>query len=414
MSFDPTLKLDAPAVLGGTPVFPRTLPLVSPSVPTGEAVLRDIRSILESGTLTGGPYLRKLEGMAADYLGVRHCVAVSSCTSGLMLVLRAAGLGGDVVLPSFTFVATAHAAAWNGLRPVFADIDEETLTLSPEAVRRAIGVRTSAILATHVFGTPCDTQALTEVARESGLRLFFDAAHAFGSRRSGTSVGGFGDAEVFSLTPTKMLVAGEGGIIATDDDVLAERCRLGRNYGNAAGDYDSRLIGLNARMPEVQAAVALASFSGIEDRIERRGSLAGRYRALLGAIPGLSFPRVGPGDRSTYNYLSLLIDPDEYGLDADGLALALAPEGVETRRYFSPPVHEMRAYAWAAGTNGHVPVTDRVSARVLTLPLWTEMRESDVDGVAEAIARIRRCLERDGASFRAVLAGRPSDRGAST
>ena len=273
---------------------------------------RDVEAIVRSGLLTNGPFVRRLEVRAAAYLGVRHCVAVACCTAGLMLVLRVAELTGEVIVPSFTFAATAHAVDWNGLRPVFADVDPDTLTLAPASVERGIGLRTSAILATHVYGTPCDVEGLAALAEEHGLRLFFDAAHAFGSRHRGRMVGGFGDAEVFSLSPTKVLVAAEGGIIATDDDLLAERCRIGRDYGNP-GDYDCRFIGLNARMSELHAAVALASFEDLEERLRERTRLADAYRSALGSVPGVSFPIVPDGDRSTYKDLTVLIDPESFG-----------------------------------------------------------------------------------------------------
>jgi dTDP-4-amino-4,6-dideoxygalactose transaminase len=377
-----------PAILGGQPMFPEGLPLVWPSVPNAEALARDLRRILESRTLTNGSFVQELERRSAEYLGVRHCIAVGSCTAGLMLVLRAADVSGDVVVPSFTFAATAHAVAWNGLRPVFADIDQGTLTLSAEAARRVVGMRTSAILATHLYGTPCDVEGLGELAGSHGIRLFFDAAHAFGSRHGERPVGGFGDAEVFSLSPTKVLVAGEGGIIATDDDVLAERCRIGRNYGNP-GDYDCLFVGLNGRMSEIHAAMTLRSLEGLDARIDRRNELAARYRDALSDVPGIRFPAVTEGDRSTYKDFTVLVEPDELGLDADGLAEALAAEGVETRRYYAPPVHSMRAYRHLNGTNGHLPVTEWASRRALTLPLWSDMREEQTDRVAAAVVRIQ-------------------------
>lgn len=377
-----------PAMLGGDPAFPEGLALVRPSLPP-ESVLDDIRKILSGPVLTNGPYVRELEERAADYLGVRYCVAISSCTSGLMLVLRASDLTGDVVLPSFTFAATAHAVVWNGLRPVFADVDSNTLTLSPEAVLRASSVRTSAIIATHIYGTPCDAERLVETARVAGVRLFFDAAHAFGSRRHGTPVGGYGDAEVFSLSPTKVLVASEGGIIATNDEILAERCRVGRDYGNP-GDYDCRFVGLNARMSEVHAAIALGSLTELNERIGRRNALAGLYREALEEFPGISFPLVEEGDRSTYKDFTMLVDPDGFGLDAPGLQRALAAEGIESRRYYAPPVHLMEAYRSLAATNGSLPVTESASSRVLTLPMWSGMTARHVARVADAIGRIGR------------------------
>jgi len=379
---------DAPFRLADEAMSSKRIPLSRPAGIDPDAVAADVRKILASGILTNGPYVRRLEFETAERLGVSHCIAVSSCTSGLMLVLKAAGLSGDVVLPSFTFAATAHAVVWNGLRPVFADIDPATLTLSPAAAARAVGVRTSAILATHIYGTPCDIEGLVAVARSNGLRLFFDAAHAFGSRHMGTPVGGFGDAEIFSLSPTKLLVAAEGGIIATNDDMLAERCRIGRDYGNP-GDYDCRFVGLNARMSELHAAVGLSSLRTLDERIERRNRLAERYREALTHVPGITFPSVPDGDHSTYKDMTIQIDPDRFGLDATSLGMALSEEGIETRRYYSPPVHAMRAFQGHAGPNGSLSSTISASERVLTLPMWTGMTEDDVEIVSAAISGIR-------------------------
>jgi len=365
------------------------VPLTRPSVPDAKALAEEIVDVLESGTLTNGPRVKEFEARVAEYIGVKHCIAVASCTSGLMLVLRAADIRGDVVVPSFTFAATAHAVAWNGLTPLFADVDPRTLTLSPDAVRRALGVRTSAILATHTFGTPCDVEALDELARRHGLRLFFDAAHALGSHRNGVPVGGFGDAEVFSLSPTKVVIAGEGGIIATNDDVLADRCRIGRDYGNP-GDYNCQFVGLNGRMSEIHAAVAIASFRDVDEHVERRNELARRYREELSGVSGIDFPQVSDADRSTYKDFTILVDPDLFGVDADVLGRALAAVGIETRRYYSPPVHAMQAYRSIGGMNGHLPVTELVASRVLTLPMWSEMRPDQVTHVVDAMLRIRR------------------------
>jgi dTDP-4-amino-4,6-dideoxygalactose transaminase len=387
----PTPGARAPAIIGGDPLFAAGLPLARPSVPNVERIAADVGRILASGILTNGPHVRSLEESMERYLEVRHCVAVSSCTTGLMLLLRAADLSGDVVVPSFTFAATAHAVAWNGLRPVFADIDAETLTLSPIAVARAIGMRTSAILATHLYGAPSDIEGLTDLARHNGIRLFFDAAHAFGAKRGGKRVGGFGDAEVFSLSPTKPVVAGEGGIIATNDDKLAERCRIGRDYANP-GDYDCLFVGLNARMSEFHAAFALASMDDVDERIGHRNELAGRYHDALAAIPGLDFPRVAEGDLSTYKDFTILVDGEMFGLSPDGLAEALAAEGIETRRYYSPPVHRMRAYRSIAHADGALPVTDEAAERVLTLPMFDAMSDDAPALVAQAIIGIREHL----------------------
>jgi dTDP-4-amino-4,6-dideoxygalactose transaminase len=220
--------------------------------------------------------------------------------------------------------------------------------------------------------------------------VLFDAAHALGSRHDGAAVGGFGTAEVFSLTPTKVVVAGEGGIIATNDQDLADACRLVREYGNP-GDYDSRLVGLNARMSEVHAALALRSLVGLDERVTRRNALAGAYREALADVPGLSFPDVRTGDLSTYKDFTVLVDAEAFGIDAACLARALDAEGIETRRYYAPPVHLHRAYRGVP--TGPLPVTETVAGKVLTLPLWTDMPEATVALVADAVRRIRRYPE---------------------
>ena len=378
-----------PAMFGGTRLFPEGLAFARPAVPDPDEIMEGVRAILESRMLTNAGYVRELERAAAEYLGVRHCVAVSSCTTGLMLLLRAADLSGDVVLPSFTFVATAHAVAWNGLLPMFADVDPDTLTLSAEAARAVIGVRTSAILATHTFGTPCDTEGLEEVAHPNGIRLFYDAAHGFGSIHDGKHVGCYGDAEVFSLSPTKVLVAGEGGIIATNDDLLAERCRIGRDYANP-GDYDSRFVGLNGRMSEFHALIALHSLRDLDERIEQRNRIARRYVEEMRSIPGVSFPTVPDGDRSTFKDFTILVDPARFGMGGERLASALEAEGIATKRYYVPPVHLQRAYRSSPGATRKLPVTDAITGRVLTLPLWSEMSMYQVVGVAAAVRRIQR------------------------
>jgi dTDP-4-amino-4,6-dideoxygalactose transaminase len=387
ISSSASAAVEVPAIFGGRPAFPEPLPFVRPTVPDPESVIPAVREILSSRMLTNGRLVRQLESQASEYLGVEHCIAVSSCTAGLMLILRASDLSGDVITPSFTFVATTHAIAWNGLRPVFADVDPATLTLSAAAARRGIGVRTSAILATHTFGTPCDIEGLSEVAEDNGLLLFFDAAHAFGSRHGGRAVGRFGQAEVFSLSPTKVMVAGEGGLITTDDDALAERCRIGRDYANP-GDYDARFVGLNARMSEFHAAVALASLDGLDERIAGRNTLVTLYKEALGQIPGITFPSVPETDSSTYKDFTILCDPMGFGMDAQALGTALAAEGIETKRYYAPPVHAQLAYRGVAGTNVGLPVTDWAASSVLTLPLWSSMTESQLARVCEVVRRI--------------------------
>jgi FlaA1/EpsC-like NDP-sugar epimerase/dTDP-4-amino-4,6-dideoxygalactose transaminase len=371
-----------PAALGGTPAFAHGLRFVRPSRPPIEEVMRRLQPSYECGMLTNGPLVAELENRIAERIGVRHVVAVSSCTSGLMLVVQALTEGrGRVVMPSFTFSATAHAAAWNGCTPVFAECSRDTFQLDLAHTASVLD-GASALVATHVFGAPCDPRGVTRLAAEFDVPVMFDAAHALGAVAGGTPVGGFGAAEVFSLTPTKVLVAGEGGLVATNDDALAARIRIGRDYGNP-GNYDTQFVGLNARMSEFHAAMALESLRTFASSLERRGYLAGLYRTHLQEIPGIGFQEVPAGDVSTFKDFTITVDPEQFGLTRDALARALMAEGIDTRKYFDPPVHRQSAYRHLTAQS--LPVTDSVSDRVLSLPIFPDLRNEHVERVADRI-----------------------------
>lgn len=372
------------AVLGGDQQFPDGLPLTRVVVPDRDRLHQRLEDILDSGMLTSGPNVAELEQRVAEALDVPHVVAVASCTTGLMLTLQALDATGPVLMPSFTFAATAHAAAWAGGRPVFADVVSNSLTLDPDdAAARLAGM--SALMATHVYGTPCDVERIDKIAAAAGVPVVYDAAHALGSKRRGKPVGGFGTAEVFSLSPTKVAPAGEGGLVTTNDAGLAEQVRLARNYGNP-GDYDCRVAGLNARMSEFHAAVGLATLTELPQRVQRRNELVQVFVERLGGVPGIRVPEVDAADLSTYKDLTLVVDERQYGLDVPALNAVLAAEGVDCRRYFYPPVHRQRAYAHL-GTPEDLAVTDTLASRVLTLPLWTQMSDDTVRQLADLVLR---------------------------
>ena len=273
------------ALLGGDVAFPEGIPFVRPPAPTLERVTEILSDSWKRGSLTNGQLVAELERRTAEHLGVPHVVAVSSCTTGLMLALRALEITGPVVMPSFTFSASAHAVAWNGATPVFAECDPSSFQVAlDDLAPRLPGA--AAIVATHIFGAPCSPQAVDAIARAAGVPLVFDAAHAFGAVADGTPVGRFGDAEVFSLTPTKPLVAGEGGLVATTRDDVAYRVRIGRDYANP-GNYDTEFVGLNGRMSEMHAATALASLEGFAANQARRFEIVARYCDRLREIPGV-------------------------------------------------------------------------------------------------------------------------------
>jgi dTDP-4-amino-4,6-dideoxygalactose transaminase len=304
-----------------------------------------------------------------------------------MLTYQGLGLTGEVVVPSFTFMATVSAMIWAGLRPVFADVDVQTLTLDPTAAEAAITPNTSALVAIHNFGNPADIAALQTIARRHHLKLIFDAAHGFGTLYQGLPVGPQGDAQIYSLSPTKLLIAGEGGIVATNDHDLAAKIRIGREYGNS-GNYDSAFAGFNARMPEFNALLCLRSLDMLEQAARHRNQIASLYMERLGTLPGIGFQQIRSGNRSSYKDFSITIDADAFGLSRDQLAAALAAENIDTRKYYDPPVHRQTAYRQFAPPAAQLPHTDWLAARSLSLPIWSHMEEAIVLGICQAIERL--------------------------
>jgi dTDP-4-amino-4,6-dideoxygalactose transaminase len=369
------------ALLGGAPAFPDGIPFVRPPAPDLARVAEILGPSWERGALTNGPLVAELERRAAEILQVPYVVAVSSCTTGLMLALRALEIDKPVVMPSFTFSASAHAVAWNGATPRFAECDPSSFQLSTaDAAARLDGA--GAVLATHMFGAPCSPKEVEDLARVAGVPVVFDAAHAFGAAHAGVPVGSFGDAEVFSLTPTKPLVAGEGGLVATTREDVAYRVRIGRDYANP-GDYDTQFVGLNGRMSEMHAATALASLAQYDANQARRFQLVDRYCAGLGAIDGIRVQTLTATDRSSWKDFTIAVDHERFGIGRDMLRRVLGAEGVDTRTYFDPPVHRQRSYRRVAAD---LPVTDDVSSRVLSLPVYPALGGQDVDRIVALIA----------------------------
>ncbi|MFE7580048.1 DegT/DnrJ/EryC1/StrS family aminotransferase [Streptomyces gardneri] len=393
------MKSSLPAALGGVPALESETPLARPTVNADPQLYETMHEILESGQLTNGAQVAAFEREVAEFLEVDHVVAVSNCTTGLLMVLRCLGLSGQVVLPSFTFIASGHVVLWNGLSPAFADVDRETFTVDPERVAAATGSETGAILATHTFGAPCDMDALERIADARGVPLIVDAAHGFGGRYpDGSRIGGRGIAEVFSLSPTKPFTTGEGGIIATRDASLARDLRTARNYGNP-GSYDSILLGLNGRLTEFSAIVGRRGLPHLPEWLERRRNLAMRYQDNLVDLPGVSFQRIAHGAVSVYKDLSIVVDPVLFGLERDQLAKALEAEGIPTRAYFDPPLHQQSVYQkYAAGAGnsawaGSLVNTEWLSARALTLPLYTDMAAAVLDQICDAVRRVHEHAE---------------------
>jgi len=377
-----------PAVLGGKPAFSKIFPFNQPTIPELGELTDQLKDIFSSKMITNAKYVREFEKNAAKYLGVKHAVAVSCCTSGLLLVLKALELKGEVIVPSFTFSATVQSLVWNNLKPVFVDCDPKSFNIDAKLVESLITPKTSAIMAVHIFGMPADVGALSKIAKMHGLKLIFDAAHGFGAKYDGKLVGGFGDAEIFSLSPTKILTAGEGGIVATNDDVLAGNIRIGRDYANQ-GDYNCQFAGLSARMAEFNAILGLKNLETIEEKVARRNEIADVYKENLKGLPGISFQETTPGSRCSYKDVSILIDPKKFGLTRDVLAQCLDKENIKTKKYYYPPVHHQKFITdMFKADESKLKVTNYVSQNILSLPILTHMKDKDITAICGAIRNI--------------------------
>lgn len=366
-----------------------TYPVISPTLPDPAELLDDIRAIFRCGRVTTGKHVAALEEETCARTGVKHAVAVSSGTSGLMLLIRALELpeGSEVITPSFTFAATSHALLWNSLRPVFCDSEPDSFTMDAWAAEQLITDRTSAIYPVCIFGVPGDIEAYQRLADEHHLALFFDSAQGLGSGYGGKAVANFGDGEVFSMSPTKVVTALEGGLVTTNNDTIAQRVRQMRDYGKAAGGEDMQWCGLSARMSEVNALVARWSLARIGTWIANRTRIMERYRVRLTQYPGLRFQRIPPDRVSCLNYTVILLDPSISRVTRDGLHEWLMQRGIQTKRYFYPALHNQTLYRQIAGARrSDLTVAERVASQSLALPMYSHMPLDEVDLICDHIA----------------------------
>lgn len=385
------------------------VPFMRPDLPVYDHVADSIRDTFASGVLTKGRALDLLEADAAQCVGAHDAVGVSSCTTGLMLVLRAleplrqrraacdaspcgAVSGGgetrdEVIVPSFIFLAAPAAIVWAGLRPVFVDVDPFTYTIDPRCVEQAISPRTAAVLACHTFGCPSDIGAITSIADATGVPVIVDAAHGFGATRDGRQVGREGLAQVFSMSPTKLVVAGEGGVVTTSCGCLAELIRTAREYGND-GHYDCRIAGVNGRLPEISAIVGRASLARLPEVAEQRRAAAEAYRLVLGDVPGVAFQEIPQRCSSSWKDYCIAIDPVVTGVTRDALRETLAARGIDTRAYYSPACHAMPAFRRYAPPEMSLPVTDRLAASLVALPMGKHVTPHTATLVAKEVRSI--------------------------
>ncbi len=367
-----------------------SIPIIRPTLPSVDRVTNIFRESYESGLVTLGRVVSSFERLACEYTGARNAVAVSSCTSGLILAYAAMGFpeASEVILPSFTFAATVQAVLWNRLTPVYVDCLPGTMTLDPDEVQKAISRRTAAICPVTIFGLPPELDELERISERHGIPLICDSAQGLGSRYKGRSVGGFGLCEVFSLSPTKVITAIEGGLITTDDSDLAEKLIRLRDYGKGPDGEDMVLNGLSARMSELHASVGLLSLENAENLVRSRMRLIAKYREATADFSGCRVQEF-PGDRSTSgNYFTLLIGPTAKA-DRDTVRMRLKEHNVESKRYFHPPVHCQTAFRELPHRIvGDLPNTMAAARESLALPLFSHMTEGQLDRVCNVLKAV--------------------------
>ncbi|MGC2166383.1 MAG: DegT/DnrJ/EryC1/StrS family aminotransferase [Gallionella sp.] len=380
------------AINGAEPAFEQQLHVGRPNIGSRENFRKLVDDIFEQRWLSNnGPMVQELERRVAEMHNVKHCVAMCNGTVALEIAIRALGLEGEVIVPSYTFIATAHALSWQAITPVFADIDPVTHNLDPAAVRRMITPRTTGIIGVHLWGRGAPVDELQAIADEHGLKLMFDAAHAFGCSYKGRMIGNFGTCEVLSFHATKFFNTFEGGAIVTNDDDLAETMRLMRNFGFVAMD---KVVhpGTNGKMIEVAAAMGLVNLAAIDDVIAANRLNHACYRKELSGLSGIGVIDYDESELNNYQYVVMEVGQD-CPISRDRIVEALHAENIRARKYFWPGCHNMQPYRDLYPHAGLLlPNTQQVADRVVVLPTGTTMD----DGMIKCVAAIIRVLVQDG------------------
>ncbi len=397
-------SLEDLAIFGGKPAFTEMLHVGRPNIGNRDRLMERINDLLDRKWLTNeGIYVQEFEKRTAEFIGVKHCIAMCNGTVALEIAIRAVGLKGEVIVPSFTFIATAHALQWQEITPVFCDIDPRTHQLNPYRVEAMITPRTTGIIGVHLWGRSCDVDALTDIAQRHDLDLMFDAAHAFGCSYKEHMIGSFGRAEVFSFHATKFFNTFEGGAVVTNDDDLAAKMRLMKNFGFAG--YDNVIyLGTNGKMSEVAAAMGLTSLESTEEFITLNYRNYIQYQEELSDLPGVYLLSFDRREKSNYQYIILDIDEACTQISRDQLLEILRAENVLARRYFYPGCHKMEPYRSYFPHSGLLlPETERLVQRVLSLPTGTAVGPEEIRNICQ----IMRLVIEHGPEVKERLASHP-------
>jgi len=371
---------------------PAPIYVTRPELPSLAEFIPDLQEIWDSKVLTnGGPFHDRFEQALCKYLGVKHIALFTNATIGLVTALQALRVTGEVITTPYSFVATAHSLLWNGIKPVFADIDPVTLNLDPLQIEAAITPQTTAIMPVHCYGHPCDVERIQAIADNYGLKVIYDAAHAFGVRCHCGSVLTHGDLSVLSFHATKVFTTFEGGAIVCPDEKSRQRINYLKNFG-FADEVTVVAPGINGKMSEFNAALGLLQLKGIDQALEKRRAIDARYRLGLADVAGIRCVRSAGETRSNYAYFPILVQPD-YPLSRDALYQRFRDLDIYVRRYFYPLISDFPMYRGLPSAAHHnLPVARQVAEQVLCLPIYPGLPHDQVDRVIDLLARSSRSI----------------------
>lgn len=362
----------------------RTTPVTRPLLPPLEEFMPYLERIWDSKQLTnGGPFHAQLEKELAEYLGVEHLSLFSNGTLALVTALQALRITGEVITTPYSFVATAHSLLWNGLKPVFVDIDPKTYNMDPERIEQAITPATTAIMPVHCYGIPCDVEAIERIADRHGLKVIYDAAHAFGVRHEGQSLLRHGDLSILSFHATKVFNTFEGGAIICPDAKTKKRIDYLKNFG-FADEVTVVAPGINGKMSEINAAFGLLQLKYIDDALLRRKRIDTRYREILAEVPGIDIPW-SPKQEHNYSYFPILVS-DDFPLARDQLYERFRSRDILVRRYFYPLISTFSMYRnFESARDGSLPVATDRSNRILCLPIFDSLSDDEFANIIDVI-----------------------------
>jgi dTDP-4-amino-4,6-dideoxygalactose transaminase len=363
-----------------------TIYVTQPNLPPLEKLKPYLEEIWKNKILTNnGPFHKKFEKKLAQYLGVKYVNLFANGTLALVTALQELRITGEVITTPFSFAATTHSLWWNNVQPVFVDIEKDTFTLDVEKIEAAITPKTTAILPVHVYGNPCNVEKLQEIANIYGLKIIYDAAHAFGVKINGNSILNFGDLSVLSFHATKVFNTFEGGAIICHDEQTKKRIDYLKNFG-FAGETTVIAPGINSKMNEFQAALGLLQLEYVEKNIKKRKTIAEYYRKCLKNVNGISFLQDIGNIKNNYSYFPILVNKDEYGITRDELYNKLKENGIYGRRYFYPLISNFPTYrALKSASVENLPVANEIAEKVICLPIYSDLQLSYVDKIMEII-----------------------------